>query len=74
MGNESHERNHRSIWVSGAECFRLVGSTNVICKVSCFITLLGNAGVKNDVFVNARGLCNLYGWKRVPKCFCADNV
>lgn len=53
MGNESHERNHRSIWVSGAECFRLIGSTNVICKVSCFITLLGNAGVKNDVFVNA---------------------
>ena len=74
MGNESDERNHSGTWVSRVGCCRLVCSTNVICKVSCFIMLLGNAGVKNDVFVNARGLCNLYGWKRVPECFCADNA
>lgn len=52
MGNESDERNHRSSQVSGIGCFRLVHSTNIICKVSCFIMLVGKEGVKNDVFVN----------------------
>lgn len=73
MGNES-ERNHRSIWVSGVGCLRLVCDTNVICKLSCFITLAGNVGVKKDEFVNAQGLCDRYGWERVTKCFCADNA
>lgn len=56
MGNESderNERNHRSSRVSGIGRFRLVHSTNIICRVSCFVRLVGNAGVKNDVFVNA---------------------
>lgn len=53
MGNESDERNHRSSRVSEIGCFRLAHSTSIICKVSCFITLVGSAGVKNDVFVNA---------------------
>lgn len=68
------KKNHRSTRVSGAGHFMLVHSTNVICKVSYLIMLLGNGGVKNDVFVNAQGLCILYGWKYVPKCFWADNV
>lgn len=74
MGNESDERDHRSSQVSRIGCFRFVHSTNIICEVSCFITLPGNEGVKNDVFVNARGMCNLCGWKCTPECFCADNV
>lgn len=53
MRNESDERNQRSSRVSRTGCFQLVHSTNIICKVSCFIMLLGNAGVKNGVFVNA---------------------
>lgn len=52
MENESDERNHRNAWLSGVGCFRLVCSKNAICKVSCFITLLGNVGVKKDRIVN----------------------
>lgn len=59
MGNDSDERNRRSTRVSGVGWFWLVCRTNVICKISCFITLLGNGGVKNDVFVNVQSLCNL---------------
>lgn len=52
MRNEPDERNDSNSLVSGIGCFRLAHSTNIICKASCFVRSLGNAGVRNDVFVS----------------------